>query len=43
MDHDPGIILVGKKEAYKLGFILNKHSPFKPMFDQVFNSADFCE
>ena len=26
---------IGTKEAMKLAFILNKNSPYKPMFDQV--------
>jgi hypothetical protein len=35
LDHDHQIASIGKKEAMKLAFILKKHSPYKPMFDQV--------
>ena len=34
-DHDHQIATIGRKEAVKLAFILNKNSPYKPMFDQV--------
>jgi hypothetical protein len=37
LDYDPGIVSIGKKDAFKLALILNKYSPLKPMFDQVFN------
>jgi hypothetical protein len=42
LDYDPGIVSVGKKSANKLAIILNKNSPFKPMFDQVLNLIFFC-
>ena len=35
LDHDHQIASIGRKEKIKLGFILNKNSPYKPMFDQV--------
>jgi hypothetical protein len=37
LDYDPGIVSIGKKDAFKLAVILNKYSPLKPMFDQVSN------
>ena len=35
LDHEHQIASIGRKEAMKLAFILNKDSPYKAMFDQV--------
>jgi hypothetical protein len=35
IDHDHQIVSVGKMDVMKLGTIFAKHSPLKPMFDQV--------
>jgi hypothetical protein len=35
IDHDHEIVSVGKMDVMKLGTIFAKHSPLKPMFDQV--------
>ena len=35
VDQGHQIASIGRKEAMKLAFILNKNSPYKPMFDQV--------
>jgi hypothetical protein len=35
IEHDHQIVSIGKKDVMKLGTIFAKHSPLKPMFDQV--------